>query len=62
MASQGSEIYRRAIKLTNFAPPEGQALMKDLLDQYETVAHLSDAQRVFLMGVTEFYRAAPTPG
>ena len=57
MASQGSEIYRRAIKLTNFAPPEGLALMKDVLDQYESVAHLSDAQRVFLMGVTEFYRA-----
>ena len=57
MAAQGSEIYRRAIKLTNFAPPEGLALMKDVLDQYETVAHISDSQLVFLMGVTEFYRA-----
>jgi magnesium transporter len=57
MAAQGSEIYRRAIKLTTFAPPEGHALMKDVLDQYETVAHISDAQLVFLMGVTEFYRA-----
>jgi magnesium transporter len=57
MATQGSEIYRRAIKLTTFAPPEGHALMKDVLDQYETVAHISDAQLVFLMGVTEFYRA-----
>ena len=57
MAAQGSEIYRRAIKLTTFAPPEGLALMKDLLDQYETVAHISDSQLVFLMGVTEFYRA-----
>jgi magnesium transporter len=57
MAAQGSEIYRRAIKLTNFAPPEGLTLMKDLLDQYETVAHISDSQLVFLMGVTEFYRA-----
>jgi magnesium transporter len=57
MATQGSEIYRRAIKLTTFAPAEGLALMKDLLDQYETVAHISDAQLVFLMGVTEFYRA-----
>jgi Mg2+ and Co2+ transporter CorA len=57
MASQGSEIYRRAIKLTTFAPPEGLELMKDLLDQYETVAHISDSQLVFLMGVTEFYRA-----
>jgi magnesium transporter len=57
MAAQGSEIYRRAIKLTNFAPPEGLELMKDVLDQYETVAHISDSQLVFLMGVTEFYRA-----
>jgi magnesium transporter len=57
MAVQGSEIYRRAIKLTTFAPPEGLALMKDVLDQYETVAHISDAQLTFLMGVTEFYRA-----
>jgi Mg2+ and Co2+ transporter CorA len=57
MAAQGSEIYRRAIKLTTFAPPEGVELMKDVLDQYETVAHISDAQLVFLIGVTEFYRA-----
>ncbi|HJV13561.1 MAG TPA: CorA family divalent cation transporter [Propionibacteriaceae bacterium] len=57
MATQGSEIYRRAIKLTTFAPAEGLALMKDVLDQYETVAHISDAQLVFLVGVTEFYRA-----
>jgi Mg2+ and Co2+ transporter CorA len=57
MASQGSDIYRRAIKLSTFAPPEGLDLMKDVLDQYETVAHISDSQLVFLMGVTEFYRA-----
>jgi Mg2+ and Co2+ transporter CorA len=57
MAEQGSEIYRRAIKLTSFAPAEGLALMQDVLDQYETVAHISDSQLVFLMGVTEFYRA-----
>lgn len=31
--------------------------MKDVLDQYETVAHISDAQLVFLVGVTEFHRA-----
>jgi Mg2+ and Co2+ transporter CorA len=57
MATQGSEIYRRAIKLTTFAPPDGLPLMKDVLDQYETVAHISDSQLVFLIGVTEFYRA-----
>jgi len=57
MAEQGSEIYRRAIKLTRFAPPEGLELMKDVLDQYETVSHISDSQLRFLIGVTEFYRA-----
>ena len=57
MAAQASKIYRRGIKLTTFAPPEGLALMKDVLDQYETVAHISDSQLVFLMGVTGFYRA-----
>jgi Mg2+ and Co2+ transporter CorA len=57
MAAQGGEIYRRAIKLTTFAPPKGMKLMKDLLDQYERVASISQAQLEFLMGVTEFYRA-----
>lgn len=57
MAAQGGEIYRRAIKLTTFAPAEGMNLMKDLLDQYERVASISQAQLDFLMGVTEFYRA-----
>jgi Mg2+ and Co2+ transporter CorA len=57
MAEQGSEIYRRAIKLTKFAPPDGLELMQDVLEQYETVAHISDSQLRFLIGVTEFYRA-----
>ena len=57
MAAQGGEIYRRAIRLTSFAPPNGLKLMKDVLDQYESVASISQAQLNFLMGVTEFYRA-----
>jgi Mg2+ and Co2+ transporter CorA len=57
MAAQGGEIYRRAIKLTTFAPSDGMKLMKDLLHQYEAVASISQAQLNFLVGVTEFYRA-----
>ena len=57
MAAQGGEIYRRAIKLTSFAPANGMKLMKDVLHQYEAVASISQAQLNFLMGVTEFYRA-----
>ena len=57
MAAQGGEIYRRAIRLTGFASGASRKLMKDLLDQYESVASISQAQLSFLMGVTEFYRA-----
>ncbi|MDX6322184.1 MAG: magnesium transporter [Propionibacteriaceae bacterium] len=58
MASQGGEIYRRAINLgRRFAPKESIKLMRDLLDQYQRVSHISQSQLEFLMGVTEFYRA-----
>ena len=57
MAAQGGEIYRRAVQLITFAPPEAVDLMRDLLDQYERVARISHSQLEFLMGVTEFYRA-----
>src|SRR6478736_7218347 len=57
MEKQGGEIYHRAIKLSTFAPPEAIALLEDLLDQYERVAHISQAQLDFLVGVTDFYRA-----
>jgi Mg2+ and Co2+ transporter CorA len=58
MASQGGEIYRRAITLAaRFAPEESIQLLKDVLDQYERVSHISQSQLGFLMGVTEFYRA-----
>jgi hypothetical protein len=36
----GGDIYRRAIKLTTFASPKGLERMKDVLDQYETVARI----------------------
>jgi Mg2+ and Co2+ transporter CorA len=57
MAEQGSEIYRRAIKLTTFASPDGLERMKDVLDHYETVSRISESQMRFQQGVTEFYRA-----
>jgi Mg2+ and Co2+ transporter CorA len=57
MASQGAEIYRRAVKVTTFASDRDLDLIRDLLDQYERVAHISESQIDFLIGVTEFYRA-----
>lgn len=57
MSSQGMEIFRRVIHLADFAPAEGLAKMKDLLDQYQRVSQISGSQLEFLAGVTEFYRA-----
>ena len=57
MASQGGEIFRRALKLVTFAPRKGMKQMEDLLDQYQRVTRISDSQLAFLSGVTEFYRA-----
>ena len=57
MATQGGEIYHRAVQLVDFAPAESMHLMQDLLDQYERVSRISRSQLEFLMGVTEFYRA-----
>jgi hypothetical protein len=54
MAEQGSEIYRRAIKLTRFAPPEGLELPKEVFDQYQTVA-----QRPELAGLTDNHIWSP---
>jgi len=57
MATQASEVYRRAVTIVDFAPPDGLAKMRDVLDQYERVASIAQSQLEFLMGVTEFYRA-----
>jgi magnesium transporter len=37
--------------------PEGLELMKYVLDQYETVTHLTTRSCGFFAGVTEFHRA-----
>ena len=57
MTSQGGQIYDRAIKSAKFVNHDGLKKMKDLVDQYERVASISQSQLEFLMGVTEFYRA-----
>jgi magnesium transporter len=57
MATQASEIYRRAVTIVDFAPPDGLHKMHDVLDQYERVASIAQSQLEFLQGVTEFYRA-----
>ena len=57
MAAQASEIYRRAVTIVDFAPPDGLDMMRDVLDQFVRVASIAQSQLEFLQGVTEFYRA-----
>jgi magnesium transporter len=61
LAEQAGEIYRRAIKLATFAPPDGLERMKDVLDQYETVARISQAQTRFSRVSPSSTVRAPTP-
>jgi magnesium transporter len=57
MAAQASEIYRRAVTIADFAPPDGLDKLRDVLDQFVRVASIAQSQLEFLQGVTEFYRA-----
>jgi magnesium transporter len=56
MAALSREIYGRMASLTRFVPPEGQALVADLVDQFERVRGVADGQKEFLQGVIEFYQ------
>jgi len=56
MAALSREIYGRMATLTRFVPPEGQALVADLVDQFERVRGVADGQKEFLQGVIEFYQ------
>jgi Mg2+ and Co2+ transporter CorA len=57
MAAQSREIFGRMETLARYVPGESQALVADLLDQYERVRSLADGQKEFLQSVIEFYRA-----
>ena len=57
MAEQGARDLSAGDQADPFAPPEVLERMKDVLDQYESVARIGEAQTRFQQGVTEFYRA-----
>jgi magnesium transporter len=56
MATLSREVYGRMAALTRFVPVHGQALVADLVDQFDRVRGVADGQREFLQGVIEFYQ------
>jgi magnesium transporter len=56
MAALSREIYGRMATLTHVVPSEAQALVADLIDQFERVRGVTDGQKEFLQAVIEFYQ------
>jgi magnesium transporter len=50
------EIFARMLTLGRFVPGESHQYLADLVDQFERVGGVADAQKEFLQGVIEFYR------
>jgi len=57
MAAQAGEIYARMAALTRMIPPEAPPLIRDLIDRFERVRHMSDDEKEFIQGVIDFYQA-----
>jgi magnesium transporter len=50
------EIYARMATLSRFVPGNSQPQLADLVDQFERLGGVADAQKEYLEGVIEFYR------
>jgi magnesium transporter len=59
MAGLGGAIYGRMSHLTR-TPPGGEALVADIIDQFERVRSVADGEKEYLQGVIEFYQTVLT--
>jgi Mg2+ and Co2+ transporter CorA len=56
MAGLSREVYGRMATLEVFGAGKGQALLTDLVDQFQRIATMADGQKDYLQGVIEFYQ------
>jgi len=56
MASLSREVYGRMATLAVFGPGDGQALLGDIVDQFQRIGTMADGQKDYLQGVIEFYQ------
>jgi magnesium transporter len=59
MAALGGAIYGRMAGLTRI-PPGGEALVADIIDQFDRVRSVADGEKDYLQGVIEFYQTVLT--
>jgi magnesium transporter len=59
MAALSGAIYGRMAALTRI-PPGGQALVADIIDQFDRVRSIADSEKEYLQGVIEFYQTVLT--
>ena len=57
MATSDREVYTRMVKLARNVPQESWPLMEDVTDQFNRVSGLAAAQREYMQGVIDYYRA-----
>src|SRR5215207_8114783 len=61
MGAQSSESYARVAALRRASGdgggPEFQALVEDVIDQFDNVRRVADSEKEYLQGVIDFYRA-----
>lgn len=57
MGALGAEVYGRLAALESRVPAEDRPLVLDVVDQMSRIRGLADAEREYLQGVIEFYRA-----
>ena len=57
MATSGREVYTRMVALARHVPQESWPLMEDITDQFNRLAGLANAQREYMQGVIDYYRA-----
>ncbi len=57
MAGQSREVYERMSAMTRMIPSEAPPLIGDLINRFERVTHLADAEMAYMQGVIDFYQA-----
>jgi Mg2+ and Co2+ transporter CorA len=57
MSALSHAVYGRMVTIAAFGPGDGQALLKDAVDQFHHLTVMAETQKSYLQGTIEFYQA-----
>jgi Mg2+ and Co2+ transporter CorA len=57
MSALSHAVYGRMVTIAAFGPGDGQALLKDAVDQFHHLSAMAETQKSYLQGTIEFYQA-----